>query len=182
MAQKDYKMEIVLELLKGKNHVRGIAKSIGTNHMNISRKIKELSKENVVDYTEEGKNKAFFLKKTSESKAYVLMAENYKLIRALEKYSTLRGIIEKIQKNNKIKLAILFGSYSKGLAKNDSDIDIYIETNNKKIKYEIESIDTRLSVKIGEFSTENLLIKEIIKNHTIIKGVEDYYDKIKLFS
>jgi len=81
-----------------------------------------------------------------------------------------------------IKLAILFGSYSKGLAKQDSDTDIYIETDNKKIKKELESIDSRLSIKIGEFSADNLLIKEIIKNHVIIKGVEDYYEKTKLFS
>ncbi len=182
MEQKDYKIEILLELLKGENHVRGIAKSIGTNHMNISRKIKELSKENVVDFREEGKNKTYFIKKTSEARSYILMAENYKLIRILEKYSTIRSIIEKIQKNNKIKLAILFGSYSKGLAKQDSDIDIYLETDNKKIKLEIESIDSRLSIKIGEFSADNLLIKEIIKNHVIIKGVEDYYGKTKFFS
>ena len=44
----DYKLEIVNELLKGPNHVRGIAKSLATNHMNISRKVKELSRENVV--------------------------------------------------------------------------------------------------------------------------------------
>ncbi len=181
MEQKDYKMEIMLELLKGENHVRSIAKSIGTNHMNISRKIKEFSKENAVDYREEGKNKKYFVKKTSEARAYVLMAENYKLIRVLEKYHSLRGIIEKIQKDQKIKLALLFGSYSKGLAKQESDIDIYIDTDNKKIKQELESVDSRLSIKIGEFNTDNVLIKEIIKNHAILKGAEDYYEKIKLF-
>jgi len=182
MEQKDYKIEILLKLLKGEGHVRGIAKSLGTNHMNISRKMKDLYKENIVDFREEGKNKTFFLKKTIESRAYILMAEHYKLIKVLEKYPTLRAIIEKIQKSDKIKLTILFGSYSKGLAQQDSDIDIYIETDNKKIKREIEAIDSRLSVKIGEFSADNLLIKEIIKNHVIIKGVEDYYGKTKLFS
>jgi len=93
MEQKDYKMEILLELLKGENHVRAIAKSLGTNHMNISRKMKELSKENVVDYREEGKNKTFFLKKTGESRAYVLTAENYKLILTLQKYPSLQSLI-----------------------------------------------------------------------------------------
>ena len=182
MEQKDYKLEIVLELLRGESHVRGIAKSLGTNHMNISRKIKELSKKNIVDYIEEGKNKKYFLKKTSEARAYVLMAENYGLIKILKEYPSLRSIIEKIQKDEKIEIAILFGSYSKGLAKQESDIDIYIDTNSKKIKQELESIDSRLSIKIGEFSINNLLIKEIIKNHVLIKGIEGYYDKIKLFS
>ena len=182
MEQKDYKMEIILELLKGGNHVRGIAKSLETNHMNISRKIKELHKENVVDYKEFGKNKTYSLKKTSESMAYVVMAENYKLLKILEKYNLLRGIIEKIQSNNQIRLAILFGSYAKKLAKQDSDIDVYIETKNKKLKHELEEINSHLSIKIGKFDKNNLLIKEIIKNHVILKGIENYYGKTKFFS
>jgi predicted nucleotidyltransferase len=182
MEQKDYKIETVLELLKGENHVRGIAKSLATNHMNISRKIKELYNENVVDYKEIGKNKTYFIKKTLEAKAYITMAENYKLLKILKHYSYLRGIIEKTQANNQIKLAILFGSYAKKLAKQDSDIDIYIETEDKKLKHELEQTDSRLNIKIGKFDKNNLLIKEIIKNHVILKGIEDYYDKIEFFS
>ena len=64
-------MEIINELLKNNNHIRGMAKNINTNHMNIIRRIKELSKENVVDYKEFGKNKTYFLKKTIESKNYI---------------------------------------------------------------------------------------------------------------
>jgi predicted nucleotidyltransferase/predicted transcriptional regulator len=182
MEQKDYTMEIIVELLKGENHVRAIAKSLNTNHMNISRKIKQLSKRNVVDFKVRGKNKTYSLKETIESRAFVIMSENYRLLKVLAKYPVLRGIFEKIQNNQKIKMAILFGSYAKGLAKQESDIDVYIETVERRVKQEIGKIDSNLSIKIGEFSTGNLLIKEIIKNHIIIKGVEDYYDKIELFS
>jgi predicted nucleotidyltransferase len=181
MEQKDHSMEIVNELLKGKNHVRAIAKKLNTNHMNIVRKIKKLAKENVVDYKEEGKNKTYFLKKTIEAKNYVFSAENYMLNKVLKKYPNLRGIIEKIQKDKRIKLAILFGSYAKELAKPDSDIDIYLETKNKKIKEEISLINSKISVKIGKYDKFNLLIKEIEKNHVIIKGVEIYYEKNKFF-
>jgi len=181
MEQKDYKLEIVNELLNNENHIRGIAKKLNTNHMTIVRKTKELAKENVVDYKEEGKNKTYFLKKTVEAKNYVFSAENYKLNKLLKKYPALRGIVEKIQKNKKIKIAILFGSYAKGIAKPDSDIDIYIETGDKKIRGEVSLIDSRLSIKIGKYNKSNLLIKEIEKNHVIIKGVEQYYDKNKFF-
>lgn len=182
MEQKDYKLEIVLELLKGENHARGIAKSLETNPMNISRNIKELYKENVVDYKELGKNKTYFFKKTSEARVYIFMSEGYKLLQILKKYSTLRTIIDKIQADKRIKLAILFGSYAKNLVKKDSDIDIYIETEDKKLKKELEGIDSCLSIKIGKFYKENLLIKEIIKNHVIIKGMEEYYGKAEFFS
>ncbi|MCX6795915.1 MAG: nucleotidyltransferase domain-containing protein [Candidatus Falkowbacteria bacterium] len=182
MEQKDYKMKIIGELLKGENHVRGISKSLRTNHMNISRRIKELSKENVVDFKIEGKNKTYFLKNTHEARTYLLIYESYKLLRILEKYPILRSIIERIQSHPKIKIAILFGSYAKGLAKQDSDIDIYIETEDKKLKDELGQTHSKLSIKIGKFDKDNLLIKEIIKNHVILKGAEEYYDKAKLFS
>lgn len=181
MEQKDYKLEIVNALLKNKSHAREIAKNLKTNHMNIVRKAKELSKENVVDYNQEGKNKVYFLKKSIEAKAYIFMAENYKLIKILEKYPLLRGIVERIQKSKEIRLAALFGSYAKEIAKSDSDIDIYIETTNNKLKSDIEKINTKLSIKIGGYDKSNLLMKEIDKNHIIIKGIEEYYEKNRFF-
>ncbi|MDO8549250.1 MAG: nucleotidyltransferase domain-containing protein [Ignavibacteria bacterium] len=181
MEQKDYKMEIVNELLKNNNHIRGIARKININHMMINRKIKDLERENVVDYAQEGKNKKYFLKKTVEAGNYVVASEKYKLNKLLKNYPDLRLIIESIQKNPKIKLAVLFGSYAKETAKKDSDIDIYIETKSSEIKKELNMIDSRTSIKIGEYNSESLLIKEIEKNHVIIKGVELYYEKNKFF-
>src|SRR3989344_8235296 len=157
MEQKEYKLEIVNELLNNKNHIRGIDQKLNVNHMTILRKIKELAKENVVDYKEEGKNKTYFLKKTIEAKNYVFSAENYKLNKLLKKYPILRNTIEKIQKNKKVDLAILFGSYAKNDAKEDSDIDIYIETTNNKIKEEVSLINSKLSIKIGKYDKTNLL-------------------------
>lgn len=181
MEQKDYKLEAVSLLLKESNHVRGIAKALNTNHMIISRKTRELEKGNVVDFNQEGKNKKYFIKETAEARAYALMAEQYKLLKALSSYPQLRAVIEKIQKDKRIGLAILFGSYAKSLANKNSDIDIYIETKNKNIKKELSLIDTKLSIKIGSYSKDSDLIKEIEKNHVIIKGVERYYEKTQFF-
>ncbi|MBN1645361.1 nucleotidyltransferase domain-containing protein [Candidatus Woesearchaeota archaeon] len=143
--------------------------------------MKELSQSNIVDYKAEGKNKVYFLKKTSETRKYVFMTENHKLIELLKKYSLLRKIIEKIQNNQKIKLAVIFGSYAKETAKHDSDIDIYVEASDQKIKSKLELIDSKINVKIGKYDRTNNLIKEIEKNHIIIKGVERFYEKNKFF-
>jgi len=181
MEQKSYKLLIINELLINESHARNIAKNLKTNHMNIVRKLKELLEENVVDFKQEGKNKTYFIKKTIEARAYVIKSENYKLIQILKTYPELRLIISNIQRDKHVKLAVLFGSYSKKSAKKESDIDVYINTNNKKIKRQIESINNKLNVKIGEFDLSSLLAKEIIKNHVIIKGVEEFYEKIKFF-
>jgi|TARA_Y100000310_G_scaffold69290_1_gene64735 predicted nucleotidyltransferase len=182
MKQKDYKLEIVNILLKENTHVRGLAKKIGINHMMISRKIKELFKANAIDYRREGKNKVYFLKENPEAKAFIFLTENYKLIQILRKYPFLRKIIENIQNYKKIKLAIIFGSYSKNIAKKDSDIDIYVDTTDRKIKRDLEMTDSKVNIKIGKYNKKNYLIKEIEKNHVIIKGVEKYYEENKFFN
>ncbi len=178
----DYKREVILALLRGENHVRAIAKLINTNHMTVSRTLKLLRLQNVLDYREEGKNKVYFFKTGAEARVAINMAEQYKLTRTLEKYPELRLLIEEIQRDQKIKLAILFGSYAKGLAKEGSDIDIYIESEDQSIKQKLKILDARASVKLGKYDADNTLIKEIDKNHVIIKGVEKYYEKQKLFA
>src|SRR3989344_8243417 len=177
-----YEKEVMLALLRGENHVRAIAKLVGTNHMTVSRTLKTLRLQNVLDYREEGKNKIYFFKNGIESRTAINIAEHYNLTRTLEKYPELRLLIEEIQKNSKIKLAILFGSYAKGLAKEGSDIDLYIESEDQSIKQKLKILDARASVKLGKYNSDNTLIKEIEKNHVIIKGVEEYYEKQRLFA
>ena len=177
----DYKLEIVNELLREENHIRNLAKMLKINHMTILRKIKELFKSNVVDYKEEGRNKIYFLKNTTEAKITINTAENYKLLKTIKEYPFLRKIIKKIQEDKRITLALLFGSYAKGTGKKDSDIDVYIETINKNIKKDLEKIDSKLSIKIGKYNKNNPVIKEIKRNHVIIKGTERYYEINKFF-
>lgn len=174
----NYEQEVVIGLLRGENHVRGMAKILNTNHMTVSRVLSGLRKRNIVDWREEGKNKVYFFKSGTESRTAVNIAENYKLARTLEKYPQLRTIVEEIQKNKEIRLAILFGSYAKGIAKEESDIDIYIESEDQSIKNKLKIVDSRVSVKLGKYESNNILIKEIEKNHIILKGVEEYYEKL----
>jgi len=181
MKQNSYKLEIVGELLKGRIHLRELSRKLKINPMTTSRKMKDLANENIVDFNQEGKNKTYFLKKNSEAKSYVFMFENFRLNKLIKEFSSIRDIVEHIQNDSRISLAVLFGSYAKGNYKKNSDIDIFVETKNKKIKQDLELLNSKLSIKIGIFNNENLLIKEIKKNHVIIKGVEKFYEKSKFF-
>ena len=176
MEQKDYNMEILNVLLNEKSHVRSIARLLGTNQMMVSRKLKELLGKNVVDFKREGRNQVYFIKDSPEARVFVLMAEQYKLFKLIEKYPDLKDIIKKIQDDKKIKLAIIFGSYAKGLAGKNSDVDIFIEAYDRGLKEKYSEIDSKLSVKIGRLGKDNLS-KEIEKNHVIIKGGEIYHEK-----
>ncbi len=169
----------IIDILSGEEiHARALAKRLDTNHMTVIRNLKELVSENVLEFRKEGRNKVYFLKRNMEAKNYALISEVYKLNKTLKKYPELRKIIKDIQQNTEIGLAVLFGSYARGTANRNSDIDVFIETKDRNLKKELELLNSRLSVKIGDYDRTSPLIKEIEKNHVIIKGAEPFYEKI----
>jgi len=178
----NYLYEVLLFLLKKESHGRELAKELKTSLTKIQSTLTELRNLNAIDYRVEGKNHIYFIKKNLISKTLILRTESYKLTKVLSKYPYLEPIFEDIIKKSESELIILFGSYAKETANKESDIDIYVETTNEEIKKETQEIYDSLSIKIGEFKTDNLLIKEIIKNHIIIKGGEKYYETIKFFN
>lgn len=179
MVQKrdNIELDIIEVLIRSQNHIRGIAKKLNESHSTILRKLNMLQKANVIDSKREGRNKIFFLKKNIISRSYIYKAEINKLIKIIKKHPKLGVIFEEILKKTKEKTIILFGSYAKGIEKENSDIDIYVNTKNRNTKKIIEDINSKINVKIGIFNTKSLLIKEIIKDHIIIRGVEELYEK-----
>ena len=173
--------EIILLLLRGEKHLRGVATQLNQSHSTVLRRLNNLQKENVLDYKKEGKNKVFFIKKSLQAKNYVLNAERYKLIKLLKSYPEVGIVMEDIIQKCQEKLIVLFGSYAKFNAKKDSDIDVYIETESRKVKEDVEMINSKISVKIGKFDLDSNLIKEIIKDHIILKGTEGFYEKTEFF-
>ncbi|MEK6897021.1 MAG: nucleotidyltransferase domain-containing protein [Patescibacteria group bacterium] len=174
-------LEIILVLIKGKSHLREIARTLKKPHATILRKLNDLVKMQVLDYKIEGRNKVFFIKNNLNSKNYVYSSEIYKLSRLIEKYPELGIILDDVKKSLPKLMIILFGSYAKGIAKQESDIDIYVETTNNSIKEKIKIINSKINVKIGKFDINSLLIKEIIKNHVILGGSEQFYEKSRFF-
>ncbi len=177
----NYSYEVLLSLLKKEMHGRELAKELKTSLTRVQSILAELRNINILDYKVEGKNHVYFIKKNLISRSFILNAENYKLSKVLIKHPEFEPIFNDIIKKSKCSLIILFGSYAKEIPKKDSDIDIYIETTSQKIKEDVQKIYDLISVKIGKFNPDDLLIKEIIKNHVIIKGGEEYYEKIRFF-
>ena len=177
----NYLYEVLLLLLKREMHGRELAKELKTSLTRIQTTLTELRNSNIVDYKMEGKNHIYFIKRNLISKSFILNAENYKLAKLISNYESLGPIFQDIIEKSKCNLIILFGSYAKGTPQKSSDIDIYIESTNPKIKEAVQHIYDLISVKIGKFNLDNLLIKEIIKNHVIIKGAGEYYERIKFF-
>jgi predicted nucleotidyltransferase len=173
--------EIVDLLLRGPLHLRGLADALQINHMTVARKLNTLVEDNVVDYTKEGKNKVYSLKKSIEGRNHAMTAEIYKQSRAMARYPVLRGVITAVLTSSDIRLALVYGSYAKGTVHDRSDIDLFIESAERDVKRSLEQRMSLLSVKIGAFDPDNPLIREIMKDHIIIRGVEEYFEKTQFF-
>ena len=99
-------------------HLRLISKTLSIPHTSVSRKLKLLLKENVIDFKKEGKNKKFFLRDNLTAKNYIMNAERYKFNKILKKYPELSVILEEVIRNSS-EMTILFGSYAKERAKKE---------------------------------------------------------------
>ncbi len=176
MSQISYS---ILEILRTKDsHIRGLAKLLGINQMSVARAVKRLAEENVLDFRKEGRNSVYFLKGSLEAKEYLYILEHKKLIEVMSLYPRLRVIVKKIKESPVITCALLFGSYAKKIPKESSDIDVYLETQNKRAKHELELLDSKLSIKVGKFEKNSILGTEIINCHVVIKGIERYHELI----
>ena len=171
---------IILNLIKKDNHLRQIAKDLDVNHMTVKRALDTLVKENVLDVREEGRNNVFSVKKTLEARNFVLMSEINKLNSFIADHPELKQNLKDLNILHK-GIIVIFGSYAQGTDTKESDIDIYIDTSSSKILKYAKDINKKFSVKIGNYDNESLLIKEILGNHVIVKGVEEFYEKNKFF-
>ncbi len=179
MVQKrnNLESEIVLLLLRGGSHLRGMARALGVPHATVLRRLGGLAQEHVVDYRQEGRNKVFFLRGGLEARNYVHSAERHKLLMLLKTYPELGVIIDDVLKTAGERLVVLFGSYARFEAKGGSDIDIYVETDDVRVKRAVEAVHSKVRAKIGAFDRSSMLIREIIKSHVILRVVEEFHEK-----
>ncbi|KUG15737.1 hypothetical protein ASZ90_014604 [hydrocarbon metagenome] len=174
--------DIILILLRGPLHTRGIADALERSHATVIRRLQEMVRDNILDFSIEGKNKVYFLKKSLEGRNAAMVAEIYKQSRSLADYPLLRGVVREVVDLPEIHLALIFGSYAKGTAHDRSDIDLFIESEDRSLKKRLEGQYSVLSVKIGIFDRENPLVREIIRDHIILKGLEVYFEKTSFFT
>ena len=163
---------LVRALARKPNHGRALAQLLASNQTTIARTTHDLESMNVIEHEMHGRNKVYALKDSIEARSMIVMAEHDALIELLERVPMLRRTIERIQAHEPT-IAILFGSYAKGTQRRESDIDIYLETDDRSVRDTIKRIDSRLHVIIGSFE-ESPLRSEIEHSHVIICGAERY--------
>ena len=184
----DINLRILCLFTKGYNrefYIREVERLLKISSRTALVNLDKLEKKGILESKTRGKIKLYNIKKTSISKEYFLLTEQYKKIHFLEKNHLIKEILEKLGDTLE-GIVVIFGSYAKRTQKEDSDLDLFVvgkydESKIKEIgrKYGIEINIKSYPMKIFEREiNEDILLKEVIENHILIKDAEEFVKRI----
>lgn len=165
----------------GKIYGRDIAKKLRINQKTVSNILSMLEKEHILKFSQEGRNKYYFLNRFNpNAKEVIKMMEISRKIKFIERNNKLTELFNKLEERAK-GIMIIFGSYAKNENTEKSDLDIFVIGNIR----EVEDLEKLYNIKINivksskeDFDKNENIIKEVIKNHIILKGVEEVVELI----
>ncbi|MEK6925940.1 MAG: helix-turn-helix domain-containing protein [Nanoarchaeota archaeon] len=178
----------VLEVLKNfagdynkKIYGRDIAKKLKMNQKTVSNILIRLEKEHILKFSIEGKNKYYYLNNLNHNiKEIIKLIEINRKINFIERYKKFKDLFNKLESRSN-GILVIFGSYANFSTNEKSDLDILIIGKIQEIKdleqlYKIKINIVKIDKK--KVNKKDVLIKEIIKNHIVLKGVEEFIELI----
>ncbi len=158
-----------------------VAKKLKMNQKTVANVLNFLEKQNILKYSTEGKNKYYFLNKLNPQIPDILkILEIGRKNNFFDKYPKLKELFIALEKRAE-GILVIFGSYANFTSNEKSDLDVFVMG---KIR-EIRDLEEKYTIKINvvksnreKFNKDDVFIKEIIKNHIILKGVEEFIELI----
>ncbi len=166
-------------------YIREVEKILNISSRTALVTLAKLEKIGILESQTKGKIKTYIIRKSIISREFFLLTEQYKKIQFLEKNHLIKEVLEKTDVFLE-GIVIVFGSYAKGIQKDDSDLDLFIvgkfdEKNIKEVgkKYGININIKSYPKKIFEKEiNEDILLKEIVNNHILIKYAEKFVRRV----
>jgi predicted nucleotidyltransferase len=160
-------------------HGRGLIGKVSLSQKGIALALDDLEKNGVLISQKKGNMKFFKLnKRHSEICDLLISVEIRKKIKFMNTHRKIATIF-----NFDSRVVGIFGSYARGTQKMTSDLDIFIIGTKRKDDYRQKGNLFDLEVSVKYFTEKefkkllkegNSLIKEIIKDHICIFGVEKF--------
>lgn len=165
-------IEAFLKNIDKELYMREIARISELDIKIVSRELKTLLDNNVMDYEVRGKIKLYHIKNTFESESIIIATEVYRAQKFLEKHDELYYTIREL---NKIADFVIFGSYAKEEETKNSDIDIAIfSKKDKKIEQILSEAPKDFHKQYATFKEfsklyekNSVLAGEILRNHVL---------------
>ena len=162
-------------------YIREVTRKLKVSPRTALITLAKLEKRGILESKTKGRIKFYSIRKSGLSREFMVLTEQYKKIRFLEKNPLIREVLEKTDgfMNG---IVIVFGTYAKGTQKGDSDLDLFIagRHDERRIKhfgkkYGIEVNVKSYPLKIFEKGIgEDVLLREIAENHVIIRDAEGF--------
>lgn len=161
-------------------HIREAQKLLMISPRTAQLILNDLEKKAVLESKMRGKAKVYRIKGGCASRDYLMLTEQYKRIAFLASDMMAREVLEKAAPSIK-GIALVFGSYAKGKAKEGSDLDIFVigsckrdETRKVSDLYGMEINVKTYPMKVfkREMGTD-ILIREVLADHIVISGLEE---------
>ncbi len=156
---------------------------ISISQKGIALALKELEEQGILKSKKKGSMKFYSLNLNyPHIKEIISITETMKKIRLLSKNRKIAHIFK-----DDSRIVGIFGSYAKKTNNPESDIDIFIVGKKQKQDYNTKgrAFDLNISIKYftqGEFKNllieKNNLLKEIVKNHILIFGIEEFINTV----
>lgn len=162
-------------------YIREVEKLIKISPRTAQLILGDLENKGILESKTKGKIRAYVLKRNGLSRRYIVFAEQYKAIAFLEKNPMINEILEKASPFIR-GIGVIFGSYAKGTADKDSDLDIFVagEYDKEGVKKVSGTYSIDMSVKCYPLKTfekniaNDVLIKEVLKNHIAFLNAEQF--------
>jgi len=173
-------------------HVREIARETGVDVKAIHFQLKRLEKANILSSTLKGRNKEYSLNlSNSLTKHYLVLAEAYASITYLGRNFLVKRIIDELSEQIE-GVIILFGSFAKEQTTEESDVDLFIITEEEvavDVAKEIGDLTGRdINIKSANkmrflrgLERKDPLMKEVISDHIVLKGMDNFCDILWYF-
>ena len=162
-------------------YIREVTRKLKVSPRTALITLAKLEKRGILESKTKGRIKFYSIRKSGLSREFMILTEQYKKIRFLEKNPLIREVLEKTDGFMK-GIVIVFGTYAKGTQKGDSDLDLFIAGRHDERmikhfgkKYGIEVNVKNYPMKLFEKGIgEDVLLREIAENHVIIRDAEGF--------
>jgi DNA-binding Lrp family transcriptional regulator len=166
-------------------YIREVGKLLKISPRTAQLILEDLENKGIIESKVRGKIKSYKLKINELSNRYLTFVEQYKSIAFMEKNLLVKEVIEKISPFID-GIGIIFGSYAKGVSNKESDLDIFIAGNYEKeeIKKVSRNLGIEISIKCYPLKTfennvnQDILLKEVLKNHIVFKNAELFIQNV----
>ena len=162
-------------------YIREVEKLLNVSSRTALVTLAKLEEKGILKSETKGKIKTYSIKKSTLSREFFVITEQYKKIQFLEDNHLIKEVLDKTDEFMQ-GIVIIFGSFAKGIQKDDSDLDLFVvgkydEDKIKEVgkKYGIDINIKSYPRKIFEKELhDDILLKEILDNHILITNIERF--------